>query len=85
MRHRPPWEQRPWVIDPAERAARVGAPTECPLCDLMPTLPAGAREYKRTATWSETTIPAGLLKDHRTKQGTRRVSEGSDLIAVADG
>lgn len=33
VRHRPPFFERPWVEDPAGRAARVGAPLDCPLCD----------------------------------------------------
>lgn len=33
MRHRPPWQQRAWVLDPEQRAARVGAAIDCPLCD----------------------------------------------------
>ena len=42
---------------------------DCRLCQ-MPALPAGAREYKRSATFTEATVPAGLLRDHRTKEGT---------------
>jgi hypothetical protein len=33
VRHRPPFQVRPWVLDDAERAARVGQRLECPLCD----------------------------------------------------
>ncbi len=33
VRHNPPWQMRPWVTNGAERAARVGAPIDCPLCD----------------------------------------------------
>lgn len=33
-------------------------------------LPPDARPYRRTDTFTETTIPAALLKAHRTKQGT---------------
>ena len=69
VRHRPPWESRPWVASDAERAKKVGAEIECPLC-RMPELPSGAREYKRTATFTEATVPPGLLRDHRTKEGT---------------
>ncbi|HKU40198.1 MAG TPA: DUF3565 domain-containing protein [Polyangiales bacterium] len=68
MRHRPPWQDRPWVHDDAERARRVGREIECPLCD-MPVLPAHVNEYKRTAEFTEQTIPKGLLKDHTTQAG----------------
>jgi tellurite resistance-related uncharacterized protein len=33
-------------------------------------LPPDARPYRRTDTFTETTVPAALLKAHRTKQGT---------------
>ncbi len=33
VRHRPPFQVRPWVLDEEERAARVGTPLNCPLCD----------------------------------------------------
>lgn len=65
VRHRPPWQQRPWVTDEAGRATKLGARIECPSCE-MPELPPGVREYRRTASFSETTIPAGLLHEHRT-------------------
>ena len=34
-----------------------------------PSLPAGLAAYKRTATFTEETVPIGLLRDHRTKPG----------------
>ena len=33
VRHQPPWQERPWVLDPDQRGARVGASIDCPLCD----------------------------------------------------
>ena len=33
VRHRPPFQLRPWVLDESSRQARIGAPLECPLCD----------------------------------------------------
>jgi len=33
MRHRPPWMERPWVAIEAQRAAKIGSPIDCPLCD----------------------------------------------------
>jgi tellurite resistance-related uncharacterized protein len=69
MRHKPPWQNRPWVQSASERAEHLGADIECSLCD-MPELPAHAREYKRTATFTQQTVPNGLLSDHTTKAGT---------------
>lgn len=68
MRHRPPWQERAWVQSEAGRARHIGQPIDCPLCD-MPVLPARVQVYKRTADFTEQTIPAGLLKDHTTKPG----------------
>ncbi len=33
VRHDPPWQVRPWVITPEGRAARIGMPLGCRLCD----------------------------------------------------
>ena len=33
VRHRPPWFDRPWVVDPVQRAAAIGAPMDCVECD----------------------------------------------------
>ncbi|QVM92250.1 DUF3565 domain-containing protein [Pseudomonas entomophila] len=32
LRHQPPWQSRPWVLDPAERAQRVGQAFACGWC-----------------------------------------------------
>ena len=36
VRHRPPWQRRPWVVTPAGRAARLGTAIDCPPCDAPP-------------------------------------------------
>jgi hypothetical protein len=46
MRHRPPWQRRPWVTSEAGRATKLGASIECPACP-MPQLPAGAGDKRR--------------------------------------
>jgi hypothetical protein len=33
VRHRPPWQLRPWVLDAGARQARIGQSIACPLCD----------------------------------------------------
>ncbi len=35
VRHRPPFQLRPWVIEPEGRAAMLGTPLGCPLCDRV--------------------------------------------------
>jgi len=32
VRHRPPWQERSWVLTPEGRRGRVGTPLECRLC-----------------------------------------------------
>jgi tellurite resistance-related uncharacterized protein len=36
----------------------------------MKTLPQGVQCYKRTPTFTEKSVPAGLLKEHTTKKGS---------------
>ncbi|MFT3925255.1 MAG: DUF3565 domain-containing protein [Myxococcales bacterium] len=66
VRHAPPFQNRPWVNDEGERAQKLGTELECQLCN-MATLPPGLSVYKRTDTFTELTVPEGLLRDHRTK------------------
>ena len=69
VRHRPPLESRPWVLTEEGRASKIGAELPCPPC-LMPKLPAGLEEYKRTSEFTDTTVPEGLTKTHTLKEGT---------------
>ena len=46
---------------------------------MKPALPPGLEAYKQTATFTEVTVPAGLLSDHATKEGVW------GLIEVASG
>ncbi|HVU52879.1 MAG TPA: DUF3565 domain-containing protein [Polyangia bacterium] len=32
VRHNPPWEVRPWVLEEATRLQKVGAALECVMC-----------------------------------------------------
>ncbi len=41
----------------------------------MKDLPTGLAPYRRTPTFDEKTVPAGLLKDHQTKAGVWGVIE----------
>ena len=33
VRHRPPWQERAWVVTPKGREGRLGTPLDCVLCD----------------------------------------------------
>ncbi|HCN65358.1 MAG TPA: DUF3565 domain-containing protein [Pseudomonas sp.] len=32
QRHQPPWQSRPWVLDPEQRAKKIGQPFRCGWC-----------------------------------------------------
>lgn len=68
VRHRPPFRLAPWVLDEGERAARIGAPLDCPLCDRA-ELPADLHPVRRTDVWDEATVPPGLRRAHRVAAG----------------
>jgi len=64
VRHRPPFQERPWVLSSGERAAHVGTPLDCPLCDRT-ELPERARRVRSTPTWDQESMPAALRRAHR--------------------
>ena len=72
VRHQPPFQLRPWVIDPEERAKRIGTALDCPPCDRT-ELPEGLRFARSSPIWDEHTIPVALLGSHRV--GTRTWGE----------
>jgi tellurite resistance-related uncharacterized protein len=79
VRHRPPFRPAPWVEDAASRAAHVGTPLACPLCDRC-ELPTGLQVARTTPTWDERTVPAALRRAHRIAGGTwglLRVTSGA--------
>src|SRR6476469_5469708 len=63
VRHRPPFWDRPWVLDPAGRAAHVGERLDCPLCDRA-ELPDGLVTVRTAGPFDEKTLPAALRRDH---------------------
>lgn len=69
VRHRPPFQMRPWVETAAGRRDRIGTPLDCPLCDRA-ELPDGLRYVRSTDVWDDSSLPAGLRRDHRLGPGT---------------
>lgn len=79
VRHRPPFQDRPWVLTAGGRAGRIGSPIECPLCDRA-ELPEGLTLLRVAGPWDHDGLPAGLRRAHRTARGVwglLRVSEGA--------
>lgn len=68
VRHNPPFQQRPWVMAEEGRRDKLGVELDCLYCN-MATLPADVKAYRQTARFTNETMPAGLLADHRTKVG----------------
>ena len=83
MRHRPPLSSHPWVTSTRARAARIGTAIECGRCASL-QLPERATAYKSTAVFDETSLPAGLRRDHTTKRGVwgRVVVEAGEVDYV---
>ena len=77
VRHRPPFQMRPWALDAEERRARVGAPLACPLCDRA-EMPDGLQFVRSSEMWDESSAPGGLRRDHRLANGTWGVIEVAD-------
>jgi tellurite resistance-related uncharacterized protein len=85
VRHRPPFQDRPWVVTAEGRAERVGTPTECPLCDRA-ELPDGLTVARTVGPFDNETLPAGLRRDHRVAEhtwGRLRVLDGSARFTMA--
>ena len=68
VRHRPPFVNRPWVVELAGRAAMLGTELDCARCDRM-EWPEGFATYRRTPEFDQRSVPAGLTREHRTKRG----------------
>lgn len=68
VRHDPPMSERPWVLTEAGRQSRMGVDLDCRRCDER-ELPAGHVAYRRTAEFTESTVPSALLSRHGTKPG----------------
>lgn len=85
VRHRPPWELRPWVTSEEGRRERLGVRLPCAECS-MPALPEGLEQYKLAGPFTETTVPPGLLRRHTLKSGVwgRIVVLEGELVYVIE-
>lgn len=69
VRHRPPFQERPWVLEEGGRAGRIGSDLDCPLCDRA-ELPADLVVVRTAGPFDESTVPEGLRRDHRAPKAT---------------
>lgn len=78
IRHRPPFQNRPWVLTDAGRQEHAGTDIDCPLCDRA-ELPAGLTVTRTAGPFDQDTIPPALRHDHVVgdgRWGCLRVVEG---------
>ena len=68
VRHRPPFESRPWVMTQAGRESRLGMPLDCVRCDRF-ELPDDCVSDSRTPVFTETSVPPRLRAHHQTAAG----------------
>lgn len=86
VRHRPPFELRPWVDEEAGRESRLGTAIECPLCDRG-EVPHGLEAAGTSPTWDQDTLPAAVRREHRlaaSTWGRLRVLSGNLRFTTAD-
>ncbi|MBM3657941.1 MAG: DUF3565 domain-containing protein [Actinobacteria bacterium] len=79
IRHQPPFSERPWVLDPAARAARIGTGWDCPLCDRA-ELPEGLHLVRTAGPFDDVTLPPGLRATHHVaaaRWGRLRLLDGA--------
>jgi tellurite methyltransferase len=69
VRHRPPFQVRPWVELAEGRAGRLGAEIDCLPC-ARGELPEGLNVVRTAGPFDAASLPAGLLKDHVVADGT---------------
>jgi len=84
VRHRPPFQERPWVTTVGGRDDRVGSDIDCPLCDRT-ELPAGLHTVRTAGPFDADSVPAGLRAQHRVADATwgmLRVIDGSVVIRL---
>jgi len=85
VRHRPPFQDRPWVLTEAGRAGRIGTDLDCPLCDRA-ELPADLVLSRTAGPFDDASLPAALRRDHLVAAatwGVLRVLEGDVGFVMA--
>lgn len=63
VRHKPPFQNRPWVVNDDERRKRIGTLLDCTLCDRC-ELPDGLHLKRSAGPWTDSNLPNGLKHQH---------------------
>jgi tellurite resistance-related uncharacterized protein len=69
VRHRPPFQERSWVLDEQTRHERLGTFLSCPLCDRA-ELPRELHLLRKSPVWDNVTAPSALRDSHHLAEGT---------------
>jgi tellurite methyltransferase len=69
VRHRPPWQNHPWVLSETGRREHLGMAIHCRECTAE-SPPPDVVELRRTRTFTQADIPAGLRRRHVLPAGT---------------
>lgn len=84
VRHRPPFQERSWVLTEQTRTARLGTGIDCLPC-ARAELPDGLIMARTAGPFDASTLPSGLLKEHTVAVGTwgyLRVIEGTIVFSL---
>lgn len=85
VRHKPPFQDRPWVMTESGRASHLDSKIECPLCDRA-ELPEGLHVTRTAGPFDSESLPPALLREHRVPEGTWglvRVEQGAVVAELA--
>ena len=69
VRHRPPFQERPWVLVEEDRAAHLGMDLDCPLCERA-EMPEGLTLARVAGPFDADTLPPALCSQHRVAERT---------------
>jgi tellurite methyltransferase len=84
VRHRPPFENRPWVLNNERRAEHIGTPIDCTLC-FDGELPTALKLVRSVGPFDETNLPNELRAPHEIadgRWGLFRVGEGATRLIL---
>lgn len=84
VRHRPPFELRPWVLTEDGRRSRLGAEVDCVRCDRC-ELPPGLHVAASAGPFRDAEVPQGLRRRHQIAEGRwglLHVLEGSVVLTI---
>lgn len=69
VRHRPPFQERAWVLEEESRRARLETYLLCPLCDRG-ELPERMCLVRNSPVWDNETAPSAIRNFHHLAEGT---------------